>query len=387
MVHGCRFVLAIAFVTLAPGAALGADAQAAEPPKGAEDKFVGEYAGTFTPAGGKAVPGVGYVVAEQRRGEQGPSYRVVVKAVESGLVQKTVVGWGAKIDQTATLRGTEGQGKLALSGGDWKGEIADGKLTAEGKAGKFELTFTVRKSPTELAAPPAGATVLLPYEAGKAPSLGEWANPKWPTSTDGSMMVQGGDNRTKRQFDNFRLHLEFMVPPGAKGGGNSGVYILDRYEIQVLDSFGKDRYKGGCAAVYQTFAPMVNASLPAGRWQTFDIEFFGPVMKSGEAEKLPVITVRHNGIVVHKDVTIPHATGSARSRGHGAPGPIRLQDHGAPDHYRNIWIEAVSEQFRPRSPQPPPVEKVTPKKPEKKDSPFTKAQRLLLREGRGKEDK
>jgi len=347
MVHRRKFAWLVALAALTAGGVLAPNTQADPPPKEPADAFQGEYAGTFTPAEGKAVPAVAYVAAERRRVQSETSYRVALKAVSRGLVEETVVGRGAKVTLSADLRGQAEGGKVAFSGKGWTGQIADGKLSAEGKAGKFALAFTVRKSPTELKPPPRGATVLLPYKEGQAPATGEWANAKWPAFDDGSMMVQGGDNRTKRQFTNFRLHAEFRIPMQSRGSGNSGFYLLDRYEVQVLDSFAKPPYKGGCAAIYQTFPPMVNASLPPGRWQTVDIELFGPVLEGGKCVKLPVITVVHNGILVHKDVAVPHATGNARSRGHGAPGPIRLQDHGNPVRYRNIWVEELSESKRP----------------------------------------
>jgi len=342
MVRFGKVVWVCALVALA-GAAVSAAAspRAADPPKEPESPFMGEYLGTYTSPDGKATPAVAQVVARRSRRDGQVSYRAYVKAVASGLVEKTVIGKDAKAVVSVEMPGTAGEGKLLLAGGRWKGQIADDKLTAESagaSGGKLLLSRFVRKSPTELAPPPAGAIVLLPYAKGKCTSLDEWANKKWPLLSDGSAMVKGGDNRTKRQFSRFKLHLEFRVPPASRGSGNSGVYILDRYEIQVLDSFARKPSKGGCGAVYQTFAAEPNASLPVGRWQTYDITFLGPKMDGNQAVELPVVTVVHNGVTVHKDVKVPHATGSARSKGHAASGPIRLQDHGNPVRFRNVWL-------------------------------------------------
>jgi hypothetical protein len=338
------FVLIALVMLVLPPAARAADAEpsgpasgrAASPPKEIEDKFVGEYLGTFTSSAGAKADGVAKVYARQSR--KGLSYRAALCAVESGLIEKTVIAPGAKVLFSTEVTGSAEGPRMVLKGGGWSGSIEEGKLTAEGTGGKLELRSVVRKSPTELAEPPPGAIVLLPYKAGRQTSLAEWTNKQWALLPDGSMMVSGGDNNTTRRFSKFKLHLEFRIPALGRGSGNSGVYILDRYEIQVLDSFGRKPSKGGCAAVYQTFPAAADACLPTGRWQTYDITFRGPKLEGDKAVKLPKVTVVHNGVTVHKDVDVPHATGNARSRGHAETGPIRIQSHGSPVRYRNIWI-------------------------------------------------
>ncbi len=315
--------------------------KAPDPPAEPRDEITGEYVGTFTSPAGKVVPAVACVAAERRRGQKGQTHRASLRAVESGLIEKTVLGPKAKVVLSADLRGAAAGGVVALTGRDATGRIAAGKLTAQVKGGTFALERFGRKSPTELAPPPPGAVVLLPYEKGKATSQAAWTHSRWPVFSDGSAMVKGGTNRTKRQFRNFKLHLEFRIPMQSRGSGNSGVYILDRYEIQILNSFGRGPSKGSCAAVYQTFPPSANASLPLGRWQTYDITFRAPKMAGDKAVKLPVVTVVHNGVTVHKDVEVPHATGNARSKGHAGSGPIQLQDHGNPVRFRNIWLQEM----------------------------------------------
>jgi len=337
---GALGVVGVVIVSLGPavraGGAAAAKAKAVSAPKEIDDKFVGEYVGPFTSSAGKKADGLAKVYARMSR--KGLSYRAVLYAVESGLIEKAVVRPDAKVLFRTEVTGSAEGARMVLKGGGWSGSVEAGRLTAEGKAGRLELRSLVRRSPTELARPPAGAIVLLPYKAGKLTSLDEWTNKRWALLSDGSMMVTGGDNNTKRRFSRFKLHLEFRIPALGRGSGNSGVYILDRYEIQVLDSFGRKPSRGGCASVYQTFPAAANACLPAGRWQTFDITFRGPKMEGGKAVRLPKVTVVHNGVTVHKDVDVPHATGNARGRGHAETGPIRLQDHGSPVRYRNIWI-------------------------------------------------
>jgi len=324
--------------TILMAGALGATGVA---PKEIDDKFVGEYAGTFVSPAGEKADAVAKVYVRSGRG--GLSYRAVLIAVQSGLVQKTVVGPGAKVLVRTELSGSSAEKAVRLAGRGWTATIRDGKLSAKGKGGAFDLAAVVRKSPTELAKPPAGAVVLLPYVQGKPTSLAEWTNKKWALLDDGSMMVTGGDNNSKRKVSRFKLHLEFRIPATGKGSGNSGVYILDRYEVQILDSFGRKPYKGNCAAVYQTFPPAANACLPAGRWQTYDITFRGPKLDGDKVVRLPKVTVVHNGVTVHDNVDVPHATGNARSRGHAETGPIRLQSHGSQVRFRNAWIVEIKD--------------------------------------------
>ena len=187
----------------------------------------------------------------------------------------------------------------------------------------------------------------MPFVKGESPPLDEWTNKTWRTLPDGSMQVRGGDTRTVRQFGDVWLHLEFMVPfePANRGQGraNSGVGIMDRYEVQVLDSFGLVPGKGDCASVYGIEAPRVNACLPPLRWQTFDVTFRAARFDDeGQIDKPPVMTVIHNGVIVHKDVEVPRGTGIG-PREHGRSGPVRLQDHGHPVRYRNIWVVELEE--------------------------------------------
>lgn len=324
-----------------------ADANDSAPPKLAEYPYTGEYVGTYIAADGKTLLGVAKVYFDPTVKPDG-GYRAALYAVESGLLYGTVISDKTNCELSALLMGTvvihidntRDTLRLRLEDDKWQGGTNGDKCVVVSKAGTFHLTRYERKSPTLGAAPPAGAVVLLDYKPGKAPSLAEWTNKKWKAFDDGSVMVVDGSNYTVRAFKNFRLHAEFMVVSD-KGGGNSGFYLLDRYEVQVLDSFGRRLGKGNCAAIYLTFPPSANACLPPGAWQTFDITFRGPVMEGKEVKKHPRITVVHNGVTVHDDVEIPHATGVARARGDVAEGPIMLQDHDSPARFRNIWLVEI----------------------------------------------
>jgi hypothetical protein len=138
------------------------------------------------------------------------------------------------------------------------------------------------------------------------------------------------------------MHLEFRTPymPRARGQGrgNSGVYIQERYEVQVLDSFGLDGADNECGSLYKQRAPILNMSFPPLSWQTYDVDFTAPHFDAtGKKTRNAHITVRHNGVIVQNDVEITSKTGAGAAEGPN-PRPIKLQDHGNPVHFRNIWI-------------------------------------------------
>ena len=201
---------------------------------------------------------------------------------------------------------------------------------------------TMKRSPTLGKKPPAGAAVLLPFTPGKAPSLEKWSNKTWQVSPEGYMVMGKGNQLTVEKIADMNLHLEFNIPPGDKGkraksGGNSGVYLMDRYEIQILDSYGAKPSSNGCGAVYRRIAPKVNASLPAGQWQTFDIVFHAPRFDAaGKKIKSARVTVVHNGATVHDNVEIV-PTGQASNKPEIPENYLQLQDHGCPVKFRNIW--------------------------------------------------
>ncbi|MTE17683.1 DUF1080 domain-containing protein [Streptomyces sp. TRM43335] len=184
-------------------------------------------------------------------------------------------------------------------------------------------------------------------------SLSQWQHTdgravEWPRTEGGSIEVCCGDIRTKRNFGDHRLHVEFQVPelPDDVTGqdrGNSGVYLQNRYEIQILDSYGVPTLADNEAgAIYRQKAADTNASSPPGTWQSYDIVFRAARYDSagGMTEKAR-ITVVWNGRTVHDDVAVDGPTGGGIAEG-PATGPIRLQDHGNEVRYRNVWVEPLS---------------------------------------------
>jgi hypothetical protein len=165
---------------------------------------------------------------------------------------------------------------------------------------------------------------------------------------DGAMQVKGGDIFTKEKFGDCKVHVEFRVPkypPEVTGQarGNSGVYLMGRYEVQVLDSYGLQSGTQDCGAIYLQKAPDVNACLPPEEWQTYDIDFVAPRFDaSGTKIAKPRISVVQNGKVIHKDIEINGPTKAGDHNEVPGDGPLRLQDHGNPVRYRNIWVVKTS---------------------------------------------
>ena len=147
---------------------------------------------------------------------------------------------------------------------------------------------------------------------------------------------------SKEKFGDYRLHLEFRLSymPDARGQGrsNSGVYIHDCYEIQVLDSFGLKGENNECGGFYSIREPDVNMCFPPLVWQTYDIDFTAPKYEDEKKVANARITVKHNGVTIHDNVELPHATPGREEEG-PAPRPLYLQGHGNKVEYRNIWVE------------------------------------------------
>jgi hypothetical protein len=220
----------------------------------------------------------------------------------------------------------------------WSGEIADKALSLKTDDGKsLSLKKTVRKSPTMGEKPPAGAIVLF-----DGSNKGEWQGGRVDEKTK-LLNTDGADIVTKRKFSNYTMHLEFMLPyrPDARGQGrgNSGFYQVDLYEMQILDSFGLDGLNNECGGIYTKADPKVNMCLPPLQWQAYDVEFTNAVAGAdGKKTKNAFLTAKLNGVTIHDNLEITGVTGGSRKEPEGTPGPIKLQGHGNPLQFRNIWI-------------------------------------------------
>lgn len=211
--------------------------------------------------------------------------------------------------------------------------------------------------PTASVPPPADAIVLF-----DGTGLAAWTNGEHWKVADGVATVGKGDIRSKQAFGDCQIHLEFRIPTDTKGKGqqrsNSGLFLMDTYEIQILDSFqdGTDKpvtyFDGQCGALYKQQPPAVNACRKPGAWQTYDVLFTRPRFHDDGSLAAPGrVSVLHNGITIHLDTVIKgntfyHAPPSYTK--HADALPIRLQDHGNPVQFRNIWVRP----FEPLAPIP-----------------------------------
>jgi hypothetical protein len=212
-------------------------------------------------------------------------------------------------------------------------------------------TFSTPEQPGR---PPSDAIVLFD---GTAASLSQWEADKSPAEPtkwivkDAAMQCVPGSGyiRTKESFGDCQLHVEWAAPEkvagDSQGRGNSGVFLMGQTEIQVLDNYNNPTYADGFAgSLYGVNPPHANALQPPGAWQVYDIIFRRPIYKNGQVLDSGRFTVMLNGVVV-QDATPLEGGGGHKGRSKDHPlaekGPLKLQDHGNPVRYRNIWIRPL----------------------------------------------
>jgi hypothetical protein len=204
-------------------------------------------------------------------------------------------------------------------------------------------------------APPADAVVLFDGR-----DLSKWAHNRkgvlvdaeWPV-LDGYFETGAGRGSivTRESFGDVQLHLEFATPAAvtgfSQGRGNSGVILMGRYEVQVLDSFNNVTYADGMAAsIYGEYPPMVNVARKPGEWQTYDIVFEAPVFNGQTLVRPAYATVFWNGVLVHHRRAVMGSTSATMQPHSYTPHepelPLTLQDHSNPVRYRNVWIRRLN---------------------------------------------
>ncbi len=298
----------------------------------ADFPFQGEYTGTVSrPDGGQARLGA------QVRALGDGVFRTMFFGgglPGEGWDGKTIIQKAPSMDDS-TPEDAKREGNKVVIDQVYKA-VCDGRtLAGQTDAGvKFTLNRIDRRSPTLGAKPPAGAIVLF-----DGSGTDEWQSGAKVTS---QKWLIGGAT-TRRKFQDFTLHVEFMISyvPQTRTvwqRPNSGVYLQQRYEIQILDSFGIMMRQHDCGVLYAQVTPKVNMCYPPLTWQTYDIDFTAARYDAaGKKTKLGRCTVKLNGVLILDDVEIKHSTPGGIAESPQSAG-IYLQEHGFPAFFRNVWI-------------------------------------------------
>lgn len=239
-----------------------------------------------------------------------------------------IMGSGKTLEGQTKGEATFGGDNVTAVAKDGAIVIKDGNQTVIG-----ELKKVNRKSPTLGEKPPKDAVVLFDGTNVDA----------WEPGKLAEEMLMGVGTRTKNSFGTFKLHLEFRTPfmPYAQGQarGNSGMYLHDQYECQILDSFGLAGLDNECGGLYSVAKPRINMCFPPLVWQTYDVEVTAPKLDDAGKVVTPAkATIKHNGVAIHENVDLKITPGGGRSEKPAGPGPLYLQDHGDPVRFRNIWV-------------------------------------------------
>ena len=234
-------------------------------------------------------------------------------------------------------------------------------MVLRAEAQQWPVHSLERPKPPVVNPGPAGPPAPVPSDAivlfdGRSLDAWETADslalpPRWKVTGSFMEVAAGtGGIRTRKSFGDVQLRVEWASPTPPRGEGqdrgNSGVFLMGRYEVQVLDSYRSDTYADGQAsALYGQYPPLVNASRAPGEWQSYDIVFHRPHFNADGSLQSPArVTVFHNGVLVHDNVALKGATAHAREAtyvAHEDRVPIMLQDHGHPVRFRNIWVREL----------------------------------------------
>ncbi len=222
---------------------------------------------------------------------------------------------------------------LVLFGG-W-GQTASG-----GSSHKDSVSVVIAK---ENGQPPSDAVILFDGSSASAFTQMDGSPAGWRVE-DGVLVTGEQDIVSKYRFSDAQLHVEFNLPADDPKHGNSGLYFHHLYELQILDSHNPNQLAPNqqCASFFSTYAPLVNAARPPGEWQTYDIIFHGARLDgSGKVVQPARFTVLHNGVLVQHERQLSQGTGAGRKNPMISEGPVKLQAHGSPVRFRNIWARSL----------------------------------------------
>ncbi len=291
----------------------------------------GEYAGQVTTSGNKQQMGLQVIALGDSK--------FSAKWFEGGLPGndgKTAISLGESQLTDQAVQFTHDD--LTIQIADQSAQVSS-RGTAVGTLKRVQRT-----SPTLGLKPPQGAVVL--FGAGGDPEDMKQYALLWQSKDQPGRISENGflmeGATSKQKFQSHRIHIEFRLPyqPHARGQqrGNSGIYVQGRYEVQMLDSFGLEGKNNECGGIYSIKNPDLNMCFPPMQWQTYDIDFTAAKFEDGKKVSDAVMTVKHNGVVIHDQVKLPRSTTAAPLKDGPDAGPVYLQNHGNPVRYANIWI-------------------------------------------------
>ncbi len=281
-----------------------------------------------------------------------PAFLPLAALVASSLAAPAHEDMSKPVITTETRKGENGKDALFM--------FIDGVKVHETDVTKQPLPPVVTPGePAGFFAPPSDAVVLFngSEESFKANWTDTKGNPsKWQV-VDGALesVKRAGYIQTKESFGSCQLHIEWAAPAkvsgDGQGRGNSGVFLMGTYEVQVLDSYENQTYADGQAsALYGRSKPLVNASRKPGEWQSYDIIFHRPIFdENGKVTRRATFTVIHNGVLVQDHVVLSGGTGwmgpdaASEYKAHADKLPFSLQDHGNPVRFRNVWIRELKD--------------------------------------------
>ncbi|WP_438989117.1 3-keto-disaccharide hydrolase [Polaribacter sp.] len=195
--------------------------------------------------------------------------------------------------------------------------------------------------------PPSDAIMLF-----DGTNLNQWEKTNFFITDRKTMIAAKGGIKSKQVFGDVQMHIEWRINdtinPNGQKGSNSGLFLMDRYEVQILESFVNTTYADGQAgALYGQFPPLVNASSPQGNWNSYDIIFKAPVYKKGKVKEKAKITVLHNGVLIQNNQEYEGPTVfkkiASYPKTHPKKASIAIQYHGDPIEFRNIWVREIDE--------------------------------------------